>query len=239
MIAVENLSVRAGTFALDDISFEIPSGAYGVLMGKTGSGKTTLLETICGLRPATAGHILLDGVDVTHVPPALRGVGYVPQDGALFPTMNVGDQMAFSLSLRHWNTKRIAARVHELAQLLDISHLLHRFPEGLSGGERQRVALGRALAFRPAILCLDEPLSALDEDTREVLRNLLKEVQHVENVTMLHVTHSRQEADLLADTVLEFEHHRLRVRHHRPPASLHDTNISSVPTRPTIERAER
>lgn len=248
MIVVENLSLRVGTFALDGISLEIPSGAYGVLMGRTGAGKSTLLEAICGLRTVAGGRILLDGVDVTHAKPALRGVGYVPQDGALFPTLNVGDQLAFSLTLRKWTTQRIEARVLELADLLGIRGLLQRFPEGLSGGERQRVALGRALAYRPAILCLDEPLSALDEETREGARNLLKEVQRIEGVTMLHVTHSRQEAELLADVLLEFDRHQLRARNLTNPSDRsaraqrnHAASASSdeASAAPTTERAGR
>ncbi|MGH7202540.1 MAG: ATP-binding cassette domain-containing protein, partial [Planctomycetaceae bacterium] len=100
MIRVEHLSVRAGTFALNDVSFEVPTGRYAVLMGKTGSGKTTLLEAICGLKCVTAGRITLMGRDVTRLKPAERGIGFVPQDGALFPTMTIRDQLGFALSVR-------------------------------------------------------------------------------------------------------------------------------------------
>lgn len=209
MIAVENLCVRIGTFALERISFAIPSGEYAVLMGRTGTGKTTLLEAICGLRTVSSGQIRLGSIDVTHKKPAQRGIGFVPQDGALFPTMAVGDQLAFALVLRKWSLRAIDERVNELADLLGIEHILHRTPDGLSGGEKQRVALGRALAARPAILCMDEPLSALDEETREEMRHLLKEVQRHAGVTTLHVTHSREEADLLADQVLEVKDRRV------------------------------
>src|SRR5690606_19706931 len=117
------------------------------------------LEAVCGLKSVTAGRVLLCGRDVTRLKPGERGVGFVPQDGALFPTMTVGQQLGFALTVRRWSAAAIKARVCELADVLGIEHLLHRTPQGLSGGERQRVALGRALSFRPGVLCLDEPLS--------------------------------------------------------------------------------
>ncbi len=177
MIQVEDLATRAGDFALDNISFSIPSAHYGVLMGKTGSGKTTVLEAICGLKRVLGGRIILEGDDVTHLKPAERGIGFVPQDGALFSTMSVRDHLAFSLVIRKWPRAEIDARVTELAKLLGIEHLLARRPHGLSGGERQRVSLGRALASRPHVLCLDEPLSALDDETREEMYGLLRSVR--------------------------------------------------------------
>jgi ABC-type sugar transport system ATPase subunit len=203
MIVVEHLHLQAGDFALRGLSFSVPAGKYGVLMGKTGSGKTTILETICGLRSVSAGQILLDGRDVTSLKPAQRGIGYVPQDGALFQTMTVRDHLEFALRIRRWPAAEIKGRVEELAEMLQITDLLPRKPPGLSGGEAQRVALGRALSFRPQILCLDEPLSALDDDTRHSLIGLLKNVQHETGVTTLHVTHNRSEAEKLADHRLQ------------------------------------
>ena len=202
MIAVERLSIRSGAFAVDDLSFEVPTGDYAVLMGRTGTGKTTLLEAIGGLKPVRAGTIRLMDVDVTHLKPAQRGVGYVPQDLALFPTHTVRQHLAFALEVRHWTQPAIDARVDELAELLGIRRLLDRRPLGLSGGESQRVALGRALSFRPRILLLDEPLSALDDSTREEMYALLRSVQQYTGVTTLHVTHSLSEAKTLADRLL-------------------------------------
>jgi ABC-type sugar transport system ATPase subunit len=202
LIAVRHLSVVQGNFVLRDISFEIPAGAYGVLMGRTGSGKTTLLEVICGLRQPAAGSVFLMEREATRLKPAERGIGYVPQDRALFATMSVRQHLAFALVVRRWSERDIAVRVDELAQLLGIGHLLHRFPAGLSGGEAQRVALGRALAMRPGVLLLDEPLSALDEETREGMFALLRTVRAQTAVTVLHITHSREEARRLADCVL-------------------------------------
>jgi ABC-type sugar transport system ATPase subunit len=202
MIVVGDLSVRVAAFSLAKISFTIPTGEYGILMGRTGSGKTTLLETICGLKSASGGSIKLHDRDVTHLKPAERGIGYVPQDKALFTTMSVRENLAFGLRIRKWSPDVIDRRVKELAQLLGLQNLLDRKPHGLSGGEAQRVALGRALASRPGILCLDEPLSALDDETREEMRELLRSVREHTGVTALHVTHHLSDAQKLADRIL-------------------------------------
>lgn len=194
--------MTAGAFRLRDVSFEVPTGGYGVLMGRTGSGKTTILEAVCGLRRVQAGSIVLHGRDVTREKASNRGVGYVPQDLALFSTMTVWQHLAFALSIRHYPREAIETRVGELAEILGIEPLLGRKPYGLSGGEAQRVALGRALAAWPSVLCLDEPLSALDEATREDLALLLKRIPEQTGVTVLHVTHNRTEARFLADRLL-------------------------------------
>jgi len=198
MIRVENLTVHAGTFRLTGIDFEIPTGEYGILMGKTGTGKTTLLEAICGLKRVSEGRIQLMGREVTHLKPASRGIGFVAQEGSLFQRMTVRDHLAFALQIRREPTKKVRTRVEEMALLLGIENLLNRKPQGLSGGEKQRVALGRALAFQPEILCLDEPLSSLDEDTRDEMYDLLVSVQKQTGVTVLHVTHSREAARRLS-----------------------------------------
>src|SRR5213075_2614866 len=136
---------------------------------------------------------------VTHLKPAERGVGYVPQDRALFPTMTVWQHLAFALAIRHWKRPAIAERVAELADLLHLGRLLDRKPHGLSGGEAQRVALGRALSFAPRVLRLDEPLSALDDTTKEEMCGLLHALRERTGVTTLHETHSMTEARRLAD----------------------------------------
>lgn len=202
MIAVNQLTVRAGGFALTNLSFDVPSGQYAVLMGKTGAGKTTLLEALCGLKRIDSGTIQLNGRDVTRLKPSERGVGYVPQDRALFQTLTVAGNLGFALAIRGQPRAAIQARVDELARMLGIEGLLGRKPQGLSGGEAQRVALGRALAVPPGILCLDEPLNALDDSTRQDMQNLLARIQKTTGVTILHVTHNLDEAEQLADRIL-------------------------------------
>ncbi|MFP6764396.1 MAG: ABC transporter ATP-binding protein [Planctomycetaceae bacterium] len=199
MINIRQLCIETGEFVLSDVSLTVPTGKYGVLMGQTGSGKTTILEAVIGLRRISGGQIELHGRDVTSLDPAVRGVGYVPQDGALFPTMTVRDHLDFALMIRSVPGHECQSRVNELADLLGIEHLLDRKPRGLSGGERQRVAIGRALSFRPQVLCLDEPLSALDDETRDRICGLLETVQQQTGTTTLHVTHNHSEATRLAD----------------------------------------
>lgn len=211
MIRVSNLTIQAGSFRLERISFEAPRNSYVVLMGPTASGKTTILEAICGLRPVAAGRIELDGIDVTRSKPAERGVGYVPQDAALFSTLTVREHLAFGLRIRRWPAAKVDARVAELAELLNLQSILERGPARLSGGERQRVALGRALAWRPKILCLDEPLSSLDESMRDEMYELLTRVKEHSHVTALHVTHSTSEATRLADVLLRLDDGAVRV----------------------------
>jgi ABC-type sugar transport system ATPase subunit len=201
--------LRAGDFRLDNISLRVPTGGYGVLMGKTGSGKTTILESIIGLRSVTKGKIWLCDRDVTDLKPAVRGVGFVPQDGALFSRMTVEQQMALALVVRKVPRDEVRRRVEELAELLQISDLLPRKPRGLSGGERQRVALGRALSFRPRVLCLDEPLSALDDETRHQMCALLDDIRRRTGVTTLHITHNVHEAEALADCLFQLADGRI------------------------------
>ena len=150
MIAIHNLTVRQGKFALSGIKLAVPPGRYAVLMGKSGCGKTTILEAVAGLRRVEVGTVALAGRNVTHLRPAARHVGYVPQDGALFSTMTVRENLAFSLEVRGDGRAEIEKRVAELAGWLEAVHLLDRKPYFLSGGEKQRVALGRAHRLTPA-----------------------------------------------------------------------------------------
>jgi len=209
MITFDSVSIRAGGFALDDVNFTIPTRGYAVLMGRTGSGKTTILEALCGLRTIAHGRILVQERDVTKLKPAQRGIGYAPQDRALFQNMTVWEHLAFALSIRGIPTATIQARVLELAEWLGIAALLYRKPRGLSGGEAQRVNLGRALSFEPEVLLLDEPLGALDQETKGEMIQLLRTIRAKTRVTTLHVTHDPEEARLLADQLLVLKEGRI------------------------------
>ncbi len=211
MIDVDQLCLAQGAFRLDNVALHIPRGKYALLMGSTGCGKTTVLEAVAGLRPIISGRIRLDERDATYLTPADRNIGYVPQDGALFKTMTVRDNLGFALAIRHQATAAIKARVEELADWLRVSPLLDRYAVGLSGGETQRIALGRALANHPPVLLMDEPLSSLDEETRDRMIELLKGLPQKANVTVLHVTHSRHEADQLGDLIFRLQEGRVAV----------------------------
>lgn len=212
MIRVASLCVHAGSFSLRHISLDVPDGCYAVLMGRTASGKTTLLESLCGLRRAAAGRVWLCGREVTDLPPAQRDVGYVPRDGALFAVQSVREHLEFALRVRRWPRARRNRRVDQLADLLGLRGLLARRPAGPSGGERQRVALGRALSFGPRVLLLDEPLSALDEPSREEMQRALRQARDFSGATVLHVTHSSSEAEALAERLLRLEQGRISER---------------------------
>lgn len=211
MISLEAITWKApgGAFGLQQISLSIPDKTYAVLMGSTGCGKTTLLEILCGLRTPQRGRILLDDRDVTYLEPRERGIGYVPQDLALFPGKRVRDQITFALKMR--GLKDESGLVDELVTELGIGHLLDRLPDLLSGGEKQRVALARALAARPRVLLLDEPLSALDEGTRQSAMELLQTLQRRHNLTVLHVTHSQAEASALGQVQLRLSGGQIQI----------------------------
>ncbi|HEX5003926.1 MAG TPA: ABC transporter ATP-binding protein [Gemmatimonadales bacterium] len=201
MIRLEALTVRVGTFRLEEVSFEVPSGGYGLLIGPSGSGKTTLLETVAGHVPTLGGKIHLHGEDVSAAPPEHRGVGFVYQNYHLFPHLSVRENIRYGLARGATAASAQLERVRELAALLGIEPLLERSVHGLSGGETQRVALARALAPRPSILLLDEPFAAVDPATRHMLRRELRTIHERERVTTLQVTHDFDEALRLGDVV--------------------------------------
>ena len=199
MIELADVTIRVGTCMLQSLSFRVETGQYAVVMGKTGIGKTTVLEAICGLRSIQAGKILINGTDVSRWSPTDRNVGYAPQDFALFPSLTVRQHLEFAMKIRRRAKSEIADRVKEISDLLNITSILNRSINGLSGGEAQRVALGRAISFGPLVLLLDEPLSALDSATRQSTQDMLRNLNKITRVTVLHVTHNQEEADALAD----------------------------------------
>lgn len=181
-----------------DFSCEIADGEFFALLGPSGCGKTTTLRIVAGLETPDAGAVFIDGSDVTHVPPERRGAAMVFQNYALFPHMNVFENVAFGLRARKLPKGDIARRVDEALELLQLGGLARRPVTELSGGEQQRVALARALAVRPAILLLDEPLSNLDAELRYTTRKQLAELQAHLGITALYVTHDQEEALELA-----------------------------------------
>ncbi len=197
MIRVVGLTVRVPGFALDRVSFTVPSGGVGVVTGLTGAGKTTLLETIAGIRSASAGQVLLGDADVTRLPPEERGVGLVYQQAWLFPHLTVQHNIAYG------------AREHSvvgiLIALLQLDALLDKPVATLSGGERQLIALARALARMPRTLLLDEPFAAMDTSLRATVRGAVLGWASQRGMTTLLVTHDAGEAALAGGVPLRLE----------------------------------
>ncbi|NPV51290.1 MAG: ABC transporter ATP-binding protein [Candidatus Methanofastidiosum sp.] len=201
MIHIESLSNNWGDFTLKNISLDIRESEYFVILGPTGAGKTLLLEIIAGLYFPKEGRVMINGNDVTFTSPENRGLGFVYQDYALFPHLNVKKNIEYGLKLRKVPEEEREKKISELVKMLKINHLLHRNTETLSGGEKQKVALARALAINPKIILMDEPFSALDENTKSRLISDMKELHRSEGITFVHVTHSQEEAILLADRI--------------------------------------
>jgi molybdate/tungstate transport system ATP-binding protein len=202
MIRIEGMSNTWGqTFTLDDISLEVREGEYFVILGPTGAGKTLLLEIIAGIHYPEEGRILIGGEDKTLLPPERRNIGFMYQDYSLFPHMDAKSNIEYGMRVRGIDAAQRERRLEELIGLLDISPLLHRDVTTLSGGEQQKVAMARALACYPKVLLLDEPFSALDERTKSRLIHEMKALHRHERLTVVHVTHSQEEALQLADRI--------------------------------------
>jgi spermidine/putrescine transport system ATP-binding protein len=197
------------TTAVDGIDARIIAGEFFSLLGPSGCGKTTTLRMIAGFVRPTAGEILLDGVDVAQVPPHRRNVHTVFQNYALFPHLNVFDNIAFGLRRRKVAKHEARRRVNEAIELVELSGLGARRPQQLSGGQQQRVALARALVLRPAVLLLDEPLGALDAKIRKQLRMELKSLQEEVGITFVFVTHDQEEALSMSDRVAVMSNGRI------------------------------
>ncbi|MFD1910782.1 ABC transporter ATP-binding protein [Halodurantibacterium flavum] len=208
---IAGLKVGYGsTPVLSGIDLSIARGEFVALLGASGCGKTTLLRSLAGFVTPDAGRISVDGRDITRLPPDRRGMALMFQTYALWPHMTVGQHIAYGLRLRRVARAEISARVAELETMLGLQGLSDRKPAQLSGGQRQRVALGRALAVRPDILLLDEPLSNLDARIRLQLRDEIRALQKQLGITAVHVTHDREEAMVMADRIVIMDRGRIQ-----------------------------
>ncbi len=188
--------------ALDDVSFTIERGTLVCFLGPSGCGKTTLLRVIAGLEQHDAGTLALDGRDLTPIPARNRNFGVVFQSYSLFPNLTIAANIAYGLECRKWSKDEIARRVDEMLSLVHLNDQAGKYPHQLSGGQQQRIALARALAPKPAVLLLDEPLSALDAKVREELREEICLLQRRLKITTIMVTHDQEEALTMADTIV-------------------------------------
>src|SRR5690349_14844472 len=199
-IVLEDLTrLYAGHPVVNRVSLEVAEGEFFVLLGSSGSGKSTILRMIAGLAEIDGGRVMLRGREVSDLPPAKRGVGFVFQSYALFRGMTVAENVEFALSIRGVSKTERRRRRDELLELVGLAGLGGRMPRQLSGGQQQRVALARALAHRPEVLLLDEPFGALDAKVRLDLRRTIREIQRELGITAIFVTHDQEEAFELAD----------------------------------------
>jgi sulfate transport system ATP-binding protein len=221
VISALNVSKRYGDFAaLDDVSVDVESGSLTALLGPSGSGKSTLLRVVAGLEVPDSGRIVLEGEDVTMIPPQRRGVGFVFQHYAAFKHMTVRENVAFGPRIRRRPKAEIAAKVDELLEVVGLAGFQGRYPSQLSGGQRQRMALARALAIEPKVLLLDEPFGALDANVRAELRAWLRRLHDEVHVTTVLVTHDQEEAMELADKIVLLN--AGKIEQTGPPRELYD-----------------
>ena len=220
-VHIERVAKAFGeTAVLHEVSAEIADGEFVVLVGPSGCGKTTLLRTVAGFERPGAGRVLIGDDDVTAWHPARRGVAMVFQSYALYPHMTVRENIAFGLKLARVPDAEIASRVDEAAGILQIGHLLARYPRELSGGQRQRVAIGRAIVRHPRVFLFDEPLSNLDAELRVQMRVELVKLHERLGATMIYVTHDQVEAMTMADRIVVLN--KGRIEQVGAPLDLYD-----------------
>lgn len=201
MIEIKNIDKKLGQFSLNNINLSIKENEYFVILGPTGTGKTVLLELIAGLQKADGGGIFYNGKKIDEIPPEERDISMVYQDYMLFPHLDVRENISFGLKVRGYSKDEIDREVREIVELFKIKDLLKRNVKTLSGGEQQRIALARALVISPAVLLLDEPLSALDPGTQEKFQYDLKKIHEKLGTITVHVTHDFNESLIMADRI--------------------------------------
>jgi ABC-type Fe3+/spermidine/putrescine transport system ATPase subunit len=201
-IRIDKLCKRYGSFvAVEDVSLDVKAGEFVTLLGLSGSGKTSTLMAVAGFVEPDAGHIEVNGRSILHLPPEKRDLGVVFQNYALFPHLNVFDNVAFPLRMRRQSGAEIDKAVRRLLDVVGLGLFAERKISSLSGGQQQRVALARALVFEPPVLLMDEPLGALDRTMRDQLQTEIKRIQRDLGVTVLYVTHDQEEALALSDRI--------------------------------------
>ena len=201
-------SFQEGEDVLESICLTAKKGEFVTLLGSSGCGKTTTLRIIAGLEQPDSGHVFLDGKDVTSLEPNQRNVNTVFQNYALFPHMNVADNIGYGLKLKKTSKAEISRRVKEMLELVQLPGFERRKPSELSGGQRQRVAIARALVNNPEVLLLDEPLGALDLQLRRAMQHELKRLQKKLGITFIYITHDQEEAINMSDTIAVMNHGR-------------------------------
>lgn len=202
-LEVLNLSkVYENKLVLDNISFTVKPGEFLSILGSSGCGKTTLLRILIGIEKPNNGSIFKDNIDITNFQPSNRGMGIVFQNYALFPNMNVFDNIAYALRCRRISKDEIKQRVDEVINVVGLNEHVYKKPNKLSGGQQQRVAIARTLILNPDIILFDEPMAALDADIRMNLRHEIKELQKKLNITMIYITHDQEEAFSLSDRIM-------------------------------------
>jgi ABC-type sugar transport system ATPase subunit len=209
-LRLQRLICRTDRFCFGELDLEVAAGEYLMVTGMTGSGKTTLLELVAGLRRPTGGSIVCDGIEITAWPPEKRVLGFAYQDSLLFPFLSVRDNILFGAKIRgRAKEAELQRRAVELAELMGIDRLLDCDPGRLSGGEKQRVSLARALLLKPPLLLLDEPFAALDGGTKRNLRELLRRLHQIEQMTVLHVSHDSDDWRQLGTGMVRLERGKL------------------------------
>ena len=202
MIELIDVCLRRGEFCLPETSLTIPSATCSVVTGAAGAGKTSLVEAICGLQPISSGTLKLRGENASLLATADRGIGYLPQDVVLFSNMTVEANICFALKARGWTKTQMRHRTEALAQVLELTDLLKRRPHQLSGGQQKRAAMARAVAFKPNIVCLDEPFVSLDDHSKMLIKELLQRTLVEQSAAILVVTHQPQWVEDISE--LEF-----------------------------------
>ena len=207
-LVLKNVKKSYGeTSVLRNITFELKDGELMVLLGPSGAGKSKTLEIVAGIELPDAGEVIINGYDVSKTPARKRNIGLVFQDYSLFPHKTVYENIAFGLRMK--KEQDVKKKVSKIAEEVEVSDLLERYPDQISGGQQQRVALARALVFDPELLLFDEPLSSIDQRVREQLRKSLKQIQKKHKVTTLYVTHDYVEAIALADRIAVLKEGRI------------------------------